>query len=388
MKIFIKNKKLIFLLCTIFLTFSSSLASAYIGLCCAHCGGNMPLNISGGGVPETFEFRLKVSEAFMSMDGLRDGTSDQSRSDLLGMPAMGKFMAVPKSMDMWMTNLSGGYSFTDDFAGMAMFMYSNKDMPMEFSSMMKANTGKDGFTMETDGLADTMLMGKYRLFTDDNLAPTRQLSMIIGASLPTGSITKKLRNHPVSADNGRLQPFGMQLGSGTVDPVIGLTYQGSKSPYWYGANVAYTGRWYDNSQGYHKGQEFKYDLYGMYQAFYNTVFHLQLNGQWLGKYSDEPDDQKNNGDGHVDFIPTSGFKSPLFDPDNYGGHKLNITAGVQLQPFPLQILELNFKTPIYQDLNGPQLKDDYRVQLTFYIEIPTKRSRRYVGAKAPSELGF
>ena len=146
MKIFIKNKKLIFLLCTIFLTFSSSLASAYIGLCCAHCGGNMPLNISGGGVPETFELRLKVSEAFMSMDGLRDGTSDQSRSDLLGMPAMGKFMAVPKSMDMWMTNLSGGYSFTDDFAGMAMFMYSNKDMPMEFSSMMKADTGKDGFT--------------------------------------------------------------------------------------------------------------------------------------------------------------------------------------------------------------------------------------------------
>ena len=75
-------------------------------------------------------------------------------------------------------------------------------------------------------------------------------------------------------------------------------------------------------------------------------------------------------------------------PRNEGGHKLNLTAGVQFQPFPLQVIELNFQAPIYQDLNGPQLEDDYRVQLTFYIEIPTKRSRRYVGTKAPSELGF
>ena len=382
-----KNKFLIYL-CLFFFAFSNTSADAYIGLCCAHCGGNMPLNIPGGGVPETFEFRLKVSEAFMNMDGLRDGTTNLNRSDLLGMPAMGKFMAVPKSMDMWMTNLSAAYSFTDDFAAMLMPMYSNKSMPMEFSSMMKMSTGVDGFTMKTDGLADTMLMGKFRLFTDDNLVPTQQLSLIIGANLPTGSIDKKLNNHPVSANNGRLQPFGMQLGSGTVDPIVGLTYSGSRSPVWYGLNAIYTGRWYDNSQGYHKGQEFKYDLYGMYQAFYNTVFHLQLNGQWLGKYSDEPDDQKNNGDGHVNFNSASGFQSPLFDPDNYGGHKLNITAGVQFQPFPLQVVELNFSAPIYQDLNGPQLKDDYRVQLTFYIEIPTKKSRRHVGVKAPAELGF
>lgn len=234
----------------LFFVFNTTAAYAYIGLCCAHCGGNMPMNIPGGGVPETFEFRLKVSEVFMRMDGLRDGTSDLAHSDLLGMPLMmgqptGKYMAVPKSMDMWMTNLSAAYSFTDDFAAMLMLMYSNKDMPMEFSSMMKMSTGRDGFTMETDGLADAMLMGKYRLFTDDNLVPTQQLSMIIGASLPTGSIYEKLDNHPMAMNNGRLQPFGMQLGSGTIDPIVGLTYSGSRSPFWYGLNAIYTGRWYD-----------------------------------------------------------------------------------------------------------------------------------------------
>ena len=40
----------------------SSNVMAYIGLCCAHCGGNMPLNIPGGGIPETHEFRFKASQ--------------------------------------------------------------------------------------------------------------------------------------------------------------------------------------------------------------------------------------------------------------------------------------------------------------------------------------
>jgi hypothetical protein len=61
---------------------SAIFAQAYIGLCCAHCGGNMPLNIPGGGVPETHEFRFKLSQMYMQMGPLRDGTDDLDNSDL------------------------------------------------------------------------------------------------------------------------------------------------------------------------------------------------------------------------------------------------------------------------------------------------------------------
>jgi len=37
----------------LFVLITTTNAVAYIGLCCAHCGGNMPLNIMGGGIPET-----------------------------------------------------------------------------------------------------------------------------------------------------------------------------------------------------------------------------------------------------------------------------------------------------------------------------------------------
>ena len=134
----------------------------------------MPLNIVGGGVPETHELRIKFQPIFMRMEGLQSGTDSVDQSSLLtGMPA--DYMGVPSAMDMSMANLAVGYSFTDDFFGGLMFMWNRKSMDMEFGNMMKMSTGQDGFTMESDGLSDTMLMTKYRLFTDDPLIPKSRL---------------------------------------------------------------------------------------------------------------------------------------------------------------------------------------------------------------------
>jgi hypothetical protein len=99
--------------------------------------------------------------------------------------------------------------------------------------------------MEAEGMADTMLMTKYRLYTDDPLIPTSQFSFFLGLSIPTGSINEKNSNHPVAIRKDELLPYGMQLGTGTFDPIIGLLYQGSSSPLWWGVNLMYTGRWYE-----------------------------------------------------------------------------------------------------------------------------------------------
>ena len=361
---------------------------AYVGLCCAHCGGNMPLNIPGGGIPEPKEFRFKLSQMIMSMGPLRDGTTNLRESDLLGAPPAGKFAVVPSAMQMYMTMIGGAYSFTDNFALMAMTSYRFNRMQMEFNGVLQGATGESGFTMESRGFGDIKLLGKYRLYSDDNLAPKDQVSTLIGVSIPTGSIDKKFRNNPVAAQNGTVLPFKMQMGSGTFDPMVGLLYQGSTDPFWYGANAMYTARVYDNNRGYQQGDEARLDLYGMYQFHEKSVFHLQLNGTWEDRYSDEPDGGRLFGQGHFMNNPNGPFLSPLFDPANYGGWKASVTAGIQWQPFPLNVIELNGSVPFYQDLRGPQLKEDFRVMLSWYIEIPTSESRRYTGTKPPKELGF
>ncbi len=96
----------------------SANVQAYIGLCCGKCGGNMPMNIPGGGIPETYEYRVKISPMLMHMEGFQNGMDSINPDGLPGMPTMmrklaGKFMVVPTQMDMNILNISTGYSFSE-----------------------------------------------------------------------------------------------------------------------------------------------------------------------------------------------------------------------------------------------------------------------------------
>jgi len=375
----LKNK-VVFFLSLIMLSWVS-VAQAYIGLCCAHCGGNMPLNIFGGGIPEPKEFRFKLSQMIMEMGPLRDGTDEISNDDLIGSANGTNFPALPTNMQMYMTMIGAAYSFSDDFAVMGMTSY------IENTMRMNLNNGND-FTMTSGGVGDITLLAKYRAYADDNLVPTNQVSVLFGLSLPSGSINKKFSNHTNDTFNGSLLPFKMQLGSGTVDPIIGLTYQGSRDPFWWGFNTQLEGHIYDNEQGYRRAQELRYDFYAMKQVHDKVVVHAQLNGWYEGKFSDEAYDVRVLGAGHNALSTANNLISPLFDPDNYGGHKLHFGLGVQFQPLPLHVMELTASVPIHQDLNGPQLQDNWMVQFTYYAEVPTKKSRRYKGFSPPKSLGF
>jgi len=354
----------------------------------------MPMNIPGGGVPETHEFRVKISPVVMHMEGLVDDTNKVAVSDVLGMPVMmgtptGKYMAAPESMDMSMQNVMLGYSFTDDFFAGLMLMHSSKSMDMRFNSMMQAVTGQQGFTMKSNGLTDSMLMTKYRLFTDDPLIPRKQVSLLMSLSLPTGSIDERNNRHPVMMRRNELLPYGMQLGSGTFDPTVGLLYQASSSPYWWGANLSYTTRLYDNKRDYRLGNELKLDLYGMYQLRQDFLVQLQLNTLDRGKIRGEAGESVSGFSGHITKNdPDSPFMTPLWETDYYGKQQLSVTVGFQWQPTSLQIIDFSISKPVYTRTSGLQLKDDYRLMLTWYIEMPTKKSRRYKKSSSPSSLGF
>ncbi len=375
----------------------ADMARAYVGLCCGKCGGNMPMNIPGGGVPETHEYRVKFSPMRMKMEGLRDGSGRLDSDSLLGMPVMmgrptGKFMAVPTSMAMDMLNITAGYSFTDDLFGAVMLMYKRNSMDMRFNDMMKTQVGREGFVMKSSGVADTMLMGKYRLFADDPLIPSRQMSLLFGFNLPTGSIDQRNTDHPVPTRQQELQPYGMQLGSGTVDPSLGLLYQRSASPWWWGMNARYTARLYDNKRGYRLGDEAQVDVYAMFQFHPQWLIQAQINASHQTGIRGEMDEYRDGDSGHATpGDPNSPATTLLWNTDNYGGSQVFATFGVQWQPVSLHILDLNVGVPLYRNLNGPQLEQDYRVMLTWYIEFVTKSSRRYgMGKTQPndSRLGF
>ncbi|RLL50996.1 transporter [Mariprofundus sp. EBB-1] len=387
-----KRIKLVRLMLGLFALLLPQQAAAYMGICCGKCGGNMPMNIAGGGVPETHEFRFKINPELMHMQGLRSGTTTVDGGSLLGNPALGKYMAVQERMDMSMLNISAGYSFSERFFAGVMGMYVDKRMDMKFSSMMSmpAMAGVPGFTMKSHGVGDTMLMAKYLLWADDILIPSSQVSLFAGLSLPTGSISQRNSEHPMAVRKNELLPYGMQLGTGTYDPTLGLLYQGSNSPMWWGLNGMYTARLHDNSQGYRHGNRGKVDAYLMYQPRVDTVLELQLNGTWDGTLKGQANAALSGASGHaVQGNAASPFMTPLWDTNNYGGTQLFATTGVQWQPMPFNIINAQVSLPLYRRLNGVQMETDWRVSLTWYVELPTAKSIRSQKLDhGPSHLGF
>jgi len=381
---------------------ASAPAHAYIGLCCGKCGGNMPMDIPGGGIPETHEFRIKIQPSIMHMSGLRRGSSNVDTASVLGMPVMmgkatGKYMAAPTSMDMRMLNLVAGYSFTDDFFAGVMAMYTDNRMDMQFNKMMSmpvgmGGTGQAGFTMKSKGMMDTMLMSKYRLYADDPLIPSQEASLFVGLSMPTGSIDKRNSTHPLAMRQTELLPYGMQLGSGTWDPIVGLLYQRSLSPLWWGLDARYTQRTGHNKRGYRLGNRAQVDAYLMYQPHVSLVLYGEINGNWQGKMHGEADEALSGASGHATKgNAASPYMTPLWDPAFSGKTQLFATIGAQWQPMPLQIIDASVQLPLYQRMNGLQLKDKWRVMLTWYVEIPTSDSVRALHnthTPADAALGF
>ena len=341
----------------------------FMGLCCGKCGGNMPLNIPGAGTPEPHEFRIKMNLSWGRMVGLRRGTSNRSTKD-----ALGQYMMTQRKMDMYMSNVSVGYAFSDRFFAGIMGMYMEKDMEM-------IRRGGRRSSMNSQGAGDTMLMTKTLLYADDYLIPTSQVSLLLGVSIPTGSIDQD--------DTGQILPYSMQLGSGTFDPFIGVLYEGSSSPFWWGANASYLARAYENYKSYNLGDEYRLDLYGMYQLRHNLVGELQIKGKYVGDLEGEAQEIEQDGDGHMNGNPNMAFMSNLYDPDNYGGSTVDLTTGVQWQPFRNHILNAQFSVPLFQNLHGTQMERDFTASVTYYIEVPLRKSRRSKkSGKGLDILGF
>ena len=341
----------------------------FMGLCCGKCGGNMPLNIPGAGTPEPHEFRVKMNFSWGKMVGLRRGTSNRSTKDTLG-----QYMMTQRKMDMYMSNVSVGYAFSDRFFAGIMGMYMEKDMEM-------IRRGGRRSSMNSQGAGDTMLMTKTLLYADDYLIPTSQVSLLLGVSIPTGSIDQD--------DTGQILPYSMQLGSGTFDPFIGVLYEGSSSPFWWGANASYLARAYENYKSYNLGDEYRLDLYGMYQLRHNLVGELQIKGKYVGDLEGEAQEIEQDGDGHMNGNPNMAFMSNLYDPDNYGGSTVDLTTGVQWQPFRNHILNAQFSVPLFQNLHGTQMERDFTASVTYYIEVPLRKSRRSKkSGKGLDILGF
>ena len=302
-----------------------------------------PTGVMGGHKHKKGEWMFSYRFIKMKMNGNRSGTSNVSTADVLE-----KYAITPLRMDGDMHMFGVMYAVSDDLTFVFMLPYIEK-------SMNHINRVGVEFVTKSSGIGDTKFSAIYSILE----MKQHNFLLNIGLSLPTGSI-KNMDNTPLG--NIRL-PYPMQLGSGTVDPIFGFTYSGNILGLSYGFQSLSKLRFYDNSEDYRIGNEFNQTAWVRKPLGHSLSSSLRLNWKVMRNYKGT-DDQIAQiiGDNTTLSVSTA-------DPKSRGFSRLGIGLGFDYY-FSKGFLKnhrvaLEYLIPIYQDIDGVQLKNNSTLGLTW-----------------------
>lgn len=292
-----------------------------------------PTGVMGTMSPHEGGFMLSFGYMRMGMDGNRDETTDLSTAQVLA-----QFPVAPLNMDMDMFMLGGMYGITDDLSLMLMVPFLN--MTMDHVTRMGAQ-----FTTKSSGLGDIRVGGGYDLWEEDG----HRLKLLAGLSLPTGSTDE---TDATPAGPNSVLPYPMQNGSGTFDLLPGLSYTGMSGDWSWGGRLGAALRLGENDDNYSLGNTYGATVWGArrWKDWFSTS--LRLTGQMVGDI-DGADPRLNPA-----LVPTA-------DPDLRAGRFFSVGLGANFIVPEGVARGLRFSVegvlPVYQNLDGPQLKRDYAV---------------------------
>jgi len=263
--------------------------------------------------------------------GHQNGTDTLSDQEVLA-----QFPVTHERMTMHMHMLMFMYGNTDELTLMAMVPWMEMDMP----HLTRQNTT---FTTRAQGLGDIQLSAIIPVFD----SYPHRIQLETGLSAPTGRIG-------VTDANGRPGhlEYAMQLGSGTFDLRPKVTYLGQTDSLSWGAQARGVFRVGRNGEGYALGNE--YGLTTWISPAITEEFSpsLRLDAMsWGNVRGIDPNISLSNpaampglqGGERIDLLLGLNYAAGVDDEGH--GHRFSIEGGI----------------PIYQNLQGPQLKLDYKV---------------------------
>ncbi len=280
---------------------------------------------------------LSYRYMYMSMNDNYIGRDKVSDAQMIS-PSGEGYLVTPTSMETNRHMLGGMWAPHDKITLMLMAPYVLKSM---------SHLRRDGlrFTTKSDGFGDLRLSSLINVMDIND----HRINLNLGISAPTGSIKEK----GFVPGLGQTQlPYPMQLGSGSWDLLPGLTYLGQAGSWSWGAQFLANIRLETNNQDYRLGDEYSLTGWGAYRWSDWISTSLRVVGtSW--------DDIHGQDKGLV--IPAAVV--PTADPGLRGGERVDVLAGINFYMDKGWLkdhrLALEVGGPVYQDLSGPQLGNEW-----------------------------
>ena len=301
--------------------------------------GHAPIGVMGDHTHGAGEVMLSYRYMYMPMEGSLVGSDEIADADIIS-PMGENFLVTPVRMPMQMHMLGAMLAPTDDLTLMLM-------VPLVFNEMDHITRPGGAFTTESGGLGDVKLTALYTLARPEHL----RIHANLGVSFPTGSIDEQDVT-PMSGGNETRLPYPMQIGSGTVDLLPGVTYLGQKASWSWGAQASAVVRLGENDNGYRFGNVYGGTLWGAYKL--TPMFSASLRAEaktWNDVEGSDP----------AYDMAVNGRVVPTVFPDLRGGTRLDAALGVNFfvpSGSPLHNFRVGVEgfLPVYQNLDGPQLE--------------------------------
>ena len=316
------------------------LASPALAVDLGRPDAHAPIGVMGDHVHHEGEFMLSYRYMNMHMDGNRDGNDRVSREEVLR-----DFLVAPTEMNMEMHMVGAMYAPKDWITLMIMIPFVQ--IEMDHITRMGQR-----FTTRSKGIGDITTSALVKLWEEE----AHQVHANIGFSWPSGSIDRE-DNTPASMGNDVTLPYPMQIGSGSVELLPGLTYNGQMELFSWGAQGMGTIRLHENEQDYRVGNEYMLTGWASVKPLRWVSGGVRL--QWRQWFDVEGEDSRIPG---VMGRPPE-TTVPTADPNLRGGQQLDIGPSVNfLVPegvFKGVRLAFEFLVPIHRKLDGPQLETDW-----------------------------
>ncbi len=319
-----------------------------------------PIMVMGDHMHKQGELMVSIRQMQMKMQGNRIGTNRVSDSDVLATANKNGGMAanlrvVPQTMEMNMTMLGMMYAPSNETTLMLMTSYNNTKMELETYNMMGASLGT--FETQSSGLGDTTMAALFRLpWTTRNQDYSGSWHATFAVSLPTGSTKQEdVILTPVNTRISARLPYAMQLGTGTYDLKPALTYNAQRGLNSFGAQLGGRFALNTNNQGYNHGDTTYFDVWAARRIAPSISISTRAKASTQKTISGrDPQIDKPVQSAHTKF---------------YGGDKVHLAFGLNYV-VPRGVLRdhrfaLEAAGNIYEDLNGPQMSEDWTLTLGY-----------------------
>ena len=312
-----------------------------------------PIGVMGDHFHARGEWMFSYRFMSMTMQDNGTGTSDIAPDEIattapnpfFGTPGQAPTLrVVPTEMTMDMHMLGFMYAPSDRLTLMAMVNYLDNDMDhLTYQGGMGGNL-LGGFRTRTSGWGDTRVSALIALID----RPDFRLHAIAGLSLPTGSTREEATIlTPMNMRPTVRTPYPMQLGSGSYDPVTGLSVAGRKARFGWGAQWNSVFRVADNDEDYRLGHQ--HEISGWLSWLVNEPLSVSLRLTHKDRGNIRGRDPAITGP-----VQTA-------DPERQGFERTELGAGLNLagrERLAGWRLGIEWQTPIREKLDGPQLQVD------------------------------